>query len=834
MGNSLRRNTAFDLTQSKFIAPQSRLDANRWLSFATFGAGTPETDISASTKSSIVPLAGATDDATVLMSQGYATYVTNQFNDTTIPLIYGLTKTDSDVFGDNTFGDPQHHIHAWWYTQALHGTAQIKLKMAYALSQIFVVNGSGNSTDSYNKYYEILVRATVSNNTSTYRQMLEDITYSSAMAIMLTYNGNRKANASTNSRPDENYAREILQLFSIGLKQLNLDGSSILDANGIELETYRPSDIPEVAKIFTGLSTDNYASTSPNTGPCTQETYYENRHELGSKVFFAYPNASAVTFPPLADEYKAVETPPNNAGYIISGVTANTFVVTRLSFTNEARSNVTIRYGLTPNIGDAKVTANIAFNSTLATVTKTAHGLTNGTRVYILSSLQESIKFALDYIFNHPNCGPFLAKALIKFFVTSNPTPGFVARVASKFNNNGSGVRGDLSALVKAILLDKEAIIPYGINTNSHGKYTTLIDRYVRIGRAFRSDMMHCAFNNSNQINTFPEYRLKNFVALPTFFTIPRSYKDYCACAIYYSGTIQPTESPGVFNFFRPGYIPPASTFGNLNKTAPEMQINTVENQIVWVNAISALCETETATTDNQDFLDPHGNIDRLYGFDFVPDAAGFTVTVGGGSDSFITISGNTTTNILTDTGGQLQVSLRRRSDGLLFRGYYNRPTGTGTKTFQIHIYPDGGNVIAVGDVLDLSQLGIFGNSGFPSRSVIGGGGDKGEQSTHPMIILFHKVANLLPNTVTAPTLAECNVAIDYLESILMTRPITAPIRALMVTVAQATTVANTPKFTGDATFTNNWLNVIVGHAQKRARLMTGILLASPEFSAIR
>lgn len=229
--SSIRRSTAFDLSLAINTAPQTRTDANRWLAMASFGAATARTDIATSTKTTINNLASLTyagaevDDATRLMSIGYTAWVNEQLIDNastpnSIPA-EAFTLTDYSTFGDLTKGSNSKlpAMNAFFWTSALHSSAQLRLKLAFALSQIFVVNSTATGTtlassgpERMGYFYGILVKASVSNNTSSFRTLLQDVTYSRAMSLMLTYLGNSKEDIATQKRPDENYAREILQL----------------------------------------------------------------------------------------------------------------------------------------------------------------------------------------------------------------------------------------------------------------------------------------------------------------------------------------------------------------------------------------------------------------------------------------------------------------------------------------------------------------------------------------------------------------------------------------------------------------------------------------------
>lgn len=124
---------------------------------------------------------------------------------------------------------------------------QVRQRMAFALSQIVVYSDAANNDQLMRGYYQdILIRNALGN----YRELLDEVTYSPAMAEWLTYLRNRKGDPNTGRMPDENYAREILQLFSIGLVELNLDGTPRLNAQGQQIETYTNDDIIGLARVF--------------------------------------------------------------------------------------------------------------------------------------------------------------------------------------------------------------------------------------------------------------------------------------------------------------------------------------------------------------------------------------------------------------------------------------------------------------------------------------------------------------------------------------------------------------------------------------------------------
>jgi uncharacterized protein (DUF1800 family) len=259
----------------------------------------------------------------------------------------------------------------WFFQEALYGNAQLRHRVAWALSQQWVISGVDTQQASYMiTYHKILSQHAFGN----YRDLMRDMTLNPGMGNYLDMV------RSTRNSPNENYAREILQLFSIGLFMLNQDGTLQRDAQGNTVPTYDQNTVNNFTKVFTGWNFCNTAATCPNF--VTGTVNYKD---------------------PM------VVSPTNGSNH---DVTAKTLLI----------------YPGAPN-------TNIAANTSAAT----------------------ELDQALDNIFNHPNVGPFVSRFLIQHLITSDPTPAYVGRVAAVFNNNGSGVRGDMKAVIKAILLDPEA-----------------------------------------------------------------------------------------------------------------------------------------------------------------------------------------------------------------------------------------------------------------------------------------------------------------------------------------------------------------------------------------
>ncbi len=352
---------------------------------------------------------------------------------------------------------------AWW-TYAVAASDQLRQRVAFALSEILVVSlnsaGLGNKPFALPAYYDVLVKDAFGN----YRQLLEDITLNPAMGAYLNMLENDKGNPQAGTLPNENYAREIMQLFSIGLYDLNLDASLTLGSNAFPIPTYSQEAILGTAAAFTGW------------------TFFQT----GTPVFKPGPAKQDWRDPML----NIATHHDTNAKTILNGVV-------------------------------------LPAGQTAA----------------------QDLKQTLDTIFNHPNVGPFIARQLIQRLVTSNPSPGYVYRVASVFNNNGSGVRGDMKAVVRAVLMDYDA--RGNVRTEQGaGKQREPVIRLTTLLRAFSASSPSGHFSIRNAYNSFDE-------------------------AAYYS--------PTVFNFFEPDYESPGA-IAAAGLRSPEFEITTETTTIATAN----------------------------------------------------------------------------------------------------------------------------------------------------------------------------------------------------------------------------------------------------------
>ncbi len=355
-------------------------------------------------------------------------------------------------------------LESFWQ-KAVKGDDQLRQRVAFALSEIFVISFQNttlaNNPRGVAEYYDMLGAFAFGN----FRDLLEQVTLHPMMGNYLSSLRNQKTVGAR--LPDENYAREVMQLFTIGLRELNEDGTETNPPKA----TYTSDDIKGLAKVFTGWS-------------------WYGTDKTDTRFFGGTPDPNR--------DWRPMQNYPN-------------------------------------------------FHETLP---KTFLGVT----IPANTSGEESLKIALDTLFNHPNVGPFIARRLIQRLVTSNPSPTYIGNVAKVFANNGQGVRGDMKAVIKAVLLDPEAMT--FSTAPSAGK---LREPVVRLANWMR------AFNPQSTLATgqFPVGNLDDPLR-----EIGQT----------------PMSSPTVFNFFRPDYIPPNSSIAAANLVAPEMQITEETSVVGYLN----------------------------------------------------------------------------------------------------------------------------------------------------------------------------------------------------------------------------------------------------------
>ncbi len=386
-------------------------------------------------------------------------------------------EVDSTQSDQRYFGPYSLHFEYTWWDNNLKGQDQLRQRVAFALSQILVVSINSNLREfgeGLASYYDNFMRHAFGN----YRDLLMAITLDPNMGYYLSHLNNNKTDLARGINPDENYAREIMQLFSIGLYELNNDGTRKTQ-NGEWIPTYDNSDIKGLAKVFTGLKGGGWSEAAIMYGadPNSPVPFGEGIYSIDRTV-------------PMVME-EAQHEP-----------------------------------GSKTIVGDFTIPG----------------GQTG----------MKDIEDAVNHLFMHPNVGPFVAYRLIQRLVKSNPTPAYVNRVASVFNDNGSGVRGDMEAMIRAILLDTEARTCVAMQVSEHGKLREPILRFTHI------------------INALPHTN-------PDGYYWNNSYD-------YWEDTKQmPLAAPSVFNFYLPDYqAQGAITSQGLN--APEYQIHNSQTSLGYLN----------------------------------------------------------------------------------------------------------------------------------------------------------------------------------------------------------------------------------------------------------
>ena len=434
--------------------PATRSDAARFLTQATFGP--TESDIDR------------------VMAIGYAAWIDEQLALPTTSHRSHYEARDAEIKAANAANTAsQEQIFESFWKQAVTGPDQLRQRTAYALSQIFVIsmqdNGVANELRAVAAWMDMLG----DKGLGTYRELLESVSRHPMMGTYLTHLRNRKADTRTGRVPDENYAREVVQLFSIGLVELNEDGSARTTA-GAQVDTYGPEDISGLARVFTGWSfaCPDWPDKSCFSGGSANGSSDPDR---AFKTMLGYPHYHS---------------------------------------TEEKR-----------------------FLGTTIAVQGT-------------SDPTASLRVALDILANHTNVGPFIGKQLIQRLVTSNPSPVYVRDVARVFANNGSGARGDMKAVVKAVLMHPEA----RTQSDTSGKVREPVLRLSAFMRAFgfRSDTGYFRVGNTDNPGT----------------SLGQS----------------PLRAPSVFNFYRPGYVAPGTASAGRGLVSPEMQIAHETSAAGYVN----------------------------------------------------------------------------------------------------------------------------------------------------------------------------------------------------------------------------------------------------------
>ncbi len=474
----------------------TKLEAVKFLQHSTFGANR--------------------ESVTEVMDKGFDTWINNQF---TMPSVYDAVNDDrlshleatiklakehepnaytasiSDYVSgtQNTakIGDAifrrVYYVSAW-YQNALNSQEQLRQRVMYALSQLYVIAPIGTemekSVDALAHYNDILGKHAFGN----VRELLSDIARSPQMGLHLTYQGNKKADE--NHKPDENFARELMQLFTIGLYKMLYNGQAKLDENGSKIEVYTTEDVKEMARVATGWN-------------------------LNSAEYCGQSYAKIINYSQMMD---------------------------------------TTRCGQFHDYGEKRIL---------------------GKKIPAGLSPEKDMEAALDIFFTHRNAPSFFAKHMIKHLVTSNPSQKYVKAVSKAFVDNGNGVRGDMKAILKAVLLDKEARVYRA--RSSFGKGKEHLIAFTQLLRAL--DVQPLSTTEQNPLTTY---------------MITSSITPLMQ---------EPLKSPTVFNFFAPDFIPIDENFSNKELVAPEFDIRGDQFVVKYHNFIQKLLfEFEKVGGKNPEF----------------------------------------------------------------------------------------------------------------------------------------------------------------------------------------------------------------------------------------
>jgi uncharacterized protein (DUF1800 family) len=450
---------------SSEVAPAiTRKDAARFLRQATFGA--PREAIDA------------------LVAQGYEAWLAEQF---AMPAVSHVTTT---LAHPEVMNGPMRPVQYSAWKQRFEGQDQLRQRVSDALLQIYVVSMYLNklrtqATCALASYLDVLNRDAFGN----FRDLLKDVTLSPAMGEYLSMKGSGKADPVLQTQPDENYAREVMQLFTVGLVMLNEDGTAQFGPDGKPLPAFNEDTVKGFARALSGWTT-----AMDQSGPYRWlgDPYFP---DPDPKVAFQLTcDAWSKPMVPWLAAYKSADNTR-----IIPGPAHDQDAKQLLVYPGAPYS--TLPAGQTP---------------------------------------QADLENVLDNLFHHPNVGPFIGKQLIQRLVTSNPSPAYVQRVARKFNDNGSGVRGDMKAVIRAILLDDEARNLVVARQPTFGKLTEPVVRFVQYFRSFAS--------------------VASSYDLPWELDTPGSLNQH------------PLKAPSVFNFYSPDYSP-AGPMAQANLVGPEFEI---------------------------------------------------------------------------------------------------------------------------------------------------------------------------------------------------------------------------------------------------------------------
>ena len=453
--------------------------AARFLNQATFGA--------------------SPSDIEYVKVNGFAAWITNQLtqpnSSTSADVVALLTADINNPYPSSNF------VNTWW-KEAVTGPDQLRQRLAFALSEIMVISYANDTgplarnarvlADYYDNLIDYCLPTPGLTDSGKFRGVLKAVTLTPAMGLYLDMRANNKADLTIGRHPNENYAREVMQLFSTGLYAMWDDGKFVLDSKASLVPTYGQPEIIGLANLFTGW---NYGQAlqaggrlptnfAPGADYLNPMMLVPRNHERAAKLLLnraMVPQATGQT--PRVSITSVSQTSPANINtathhglkvgdtVTISGVTGGaynpsvlnaTHVVTAIVNTNSFQVGINCTTAPTANTGTvtgATVIAAGGYTTTgITPITGSQSDDAGSTSPHPYDQYgTRELEKAVDNIVGHDNVAPYICRQLIQRLVKSHPSPGYLYRVVQKFKNNGAGVRGDMVAVVTQILLDGEA-----------------------------------------------------------------------------------------------------------------------------------------------------------------------------------------------------------------------------------------------------------------------------------------------------------------------------------------------------------------------------------------
>jgi len=536
-------------------------------------------------------------DIAFVKANGFAAWIDNQLAQ---PASHSSGDVVANVTADINTPYPSSLFTDAWWKYSVTGPDQLRQRLAFALSEIMVVSWNNNTgplqnngrilADYYDQLVDYCLPTSGLQDSGSFRGILKAVTLTPAMGLYLDMRANAKGNDSTGLHPNENYAREIMQLFSVGLNRMWDDGNFVLDSSANLVPTYSQPTVSGMAALLTGW---NYAQPNQangraptNFGPAADYlnpmVLVPSQHDLNGKLLLnnvVTPAATGRT-PRVSISSVATGTPActvttatvhgltTGDTVTIAGVSGGFFsgsgINAAFQVTVTGATNFTVPISCTTppsnntgTVTGATVTAATFGTSGITAVTGSQSDSTGTTlpHPYDQYGLKE-LDAAMDNIVNNDNVPPYICRQLIQRFVTSNPSPGYLYRVVQKFKNNGSGVRGDMTAVIKQILLDGEARSYTAAAANpAFGKQREPMLRLTGAARAFPA---------ASYTGTYTQLTGVDSNKLRIVTSTPNDFSSAFTLGLNFRGNYNPATGQTL----TPGNVPTSTTY-SVSSTTP-------------------------------------------------------------------------------------------------------------------------------------------------------------------------------------------------------------------------------------------------------------------------